>query len=75
MKLQATAEKVTISWFVYAGSEKIPHTRSMAGTWGYDATCSCGWETRTGGATRSCVEEEVQFHKSSEHGYAWKMGA
>lgn len=71
MKLVATDTKVTIKWFVYAGSEKIRYTSSMCGTWGYDAECSCGWQSRTGGATKRCVLEEVQSHKTTEHGYKW----
>jgi hypothetical protein len=52
-----------IRWYVYAGSERIPRTARMRGVWGYDVTCSCGWETRTGGATRGYVEGEVWLHK------------
>lgn len=40
-----------ISWF------------KMRGQWGYDVECSCGWKTRTGGATRSYVQFEVDLHK------------
>lgn len=56
-------------WFVYAGgwgtpTEKILHTSTMRGTWaGYDVTCSCGWESRTGGATRSSVEDDLFMHR------------
>jgi hypothetical protein len=52
-----------ISWWVYAGSERIPRTARMRGTWGYDVTCSCGWETRTGGAVKRYISDEVYFHK------------
>lgn len=52
-----------ITWWVWAGSEKIRRTAKMRGTWGYDVTCSCGWETRTGGAVRSYIESEVYLHK------------
>lgn len=55
--------KHSITWWVWAGSEKIRRTAKMRGTWGYDVTCSCGWETRTGGATRKSVSDEVYFHK------------
>lgn len=55
-----------IAWSVWGygpqGSYKIPHTANMRGTWGWDATCSCGWETRTGGATRGSVERDVWRH-------------
>jgi len=51
-------------WYVWAGNEKIPHTAQMRGLWGWDATCSCGeWESRTGGATRSAVEEMLLDHR------------
>jgi hypothetical protein len=71
MKLVATDTKVTIKWFVYAGEEKMRYTSTMRGTWGYDAECSCGWATKTGGAIRSCVLLEVQKHKRFEHNYAY----
>jgi hypothetical protein len=52
-----------IRWFVYAGDEMIPHTSKMRGTWGYDAKCSCGWKSHTGGAVRSYVRNLVDDHK------------
>jgi len=72
MKLVATDTKVTIKWFVYAGEEKIAHNATMRGTWGYDAECSCGWKTTTGGAIKSCVSEEVKWHKILDHKYTWQ---
>jgi hypothetical protein len=60
--------KARISWWVYAGSERIPRSASMRGLWNYDATCSCGWDSRTGGAVRSYVEREVWMHKRLDHG-------
>ena len=57
-----------ITWWVWAGSEKIRRTASMRGTWGYDATCSCGWETHTGGAIRSYIESEIRLHRLFEDG-------
>lgn len=52
-----------IKWFVYAGTEKIRHTSTMRGLWGYDVECSCGWVTKTGGATKSYIKDQVWFHK------------
>lgn len=57
-------------WFVYVGEgatrAKIPHTATMRGQWGYDVTCSCGeFETRTGGATRKYIEDELWMHRYS----------
>lgn len=65
-----TAHK--IRWFVYAGGwgaplVKIPRQASMRGTWaGYDAECSCGWATRTGGAVKRYITDEIWFHKFQE---------
>ncbi len=75
MKLVATDTKVTIKWFVYAGEEKMRYTSSMRGTWGYDAECSCGWQTRTGGAVKRSVLEDVKWHKIMEHNYTRTFGA
>lgn len=74
MKLVATDQKVTIKWFVYSGNEKIAHNASHQGDWGYDVECSCGWKTRTGGATRSWIADEVWYHKTQDHNYTWKVG-
>lgn len=56
-----------ISWWVYAGPERIRHTNHMRGQWGYDATCSCGWDSHTGGAVRSAVALAVWEHKFLDH--------
>lgn len=58
-------QKHSIRWWVYAGSERIPRTGIMRGQWAYDATCSCGWDSRTGGAVRCYIEREVWHHKWS----------
>lgn len=52
-----------ITWWVWAGGEKIRRTSTMRGQWGYDASCSCGWQTRTGGAVKRYIQDEVDFHK------------
>jgi hypothetical protein len=54
-----------IRWFVWAGDEMIPRTAIMRGTWGYDVKCSCGWESKTGGALERYVRSEVELHKQS----------
>ena len=59
--IQAQEHKIT--WWVYAGSERIRRTAQMRGSWGYDATCSCGWDSRTGGGTKRYVAEKVEDHK------------
>lgn len=61
----------SIRWYVYAGSERIPYTSTMRGTWGYDAVCSCGWDSKTGGGVRRWVQEKVADHKwDVENGFA-----
>ena len=58
-------------WFVYAGgygtpTEKIPHAASMRGHWpGWDVTCSCGWQTNTGGAIKAYVADKLWEHRWS----------
>ena len=71
MKLEETYKKVTIKWFVYAGEEKIRHNSTMRGTWGYDAECSCGYETKTGGGVRAWVANMMEDHKRQEHNYKY----
>ena len=60
--------KHRIQWWAYAydsegNEQKIRRSDSMRGPWGYDVTCSCGWESRTGGAIRAYVQKEVYWHK------------
>jgi hypothetical protein len=52
-----------IKWFVWAGGERMPHEASMRGAWGYDAECTCGWRSATGGAVKRHVEALVANHK------------
>lgn len=53
-----------MTWYVYAGRERIRRQASMRGTWGYDVECSCGeFVTRTGGATLRYIREQVWLHK------------
>lgn len=70
---QPQAQQHRIRWYVYTGgpnNERIPRQASMRGRWpaGYDVTCSCGWESRTGGAVQSYVRQLVWEHK---HGFSW----
>ena len=61
--------KVKISWFVVLdGGERMRRQDSMRGTWAWDATCSCGWDSRTGGAVFTAVRRAVNDHKRNEHG-------
>jgi hypothetical protein len=56
-------------WFVYAGGygqplTRIPWQATMRGHWpGYDVECSCGWESKTGGATRASVRDALDDHR------------
>lgn len=61
-----------IRWFARAGSERIPRRRGMRGRdWGWDAECSCGWATRTGGAIQARIREAIWWHRwDVEHGFA-----
>jgi hypothetical protein len=64
-KIETDANGVehAITWWVWAGGEKMRHTAQMRGQWGWDASCTCGWESRTGGATRGSVQRDVDDHK------------
>ena len=51
-------------WYGIAGSERIPRNRHMRGRdWGWDAECSCGWRTRTGGAIEARIREAIEDHR------------
>ena len=68
----ATKQAHRAQWSVYTGDrdaqglpERIRWSSKMRGAWpGFDVACSCGtWESRTGGATRGSVEEELFDHR------------
>lgn len=51
-------------WSPATGEKRmLPHQANMRGTWGWDVTCSCGWESQTGGATRGSVEDALWDHR------------
>lgn len=58
-----TTMKHRITWFVVVDGVPHRHKTTMRGSWGYDVTCSCGWQTRTGGAVRRYIREEIDIHK------------
>jgi len=70
MKLKATTEKIKIEWFavLHDGSMMRNSAGFQHNAW--DVKCSCGWETRTGGAIRSCIQTEVYKHKRFDHNYS-----
>lgn len=72
MKLVPTTDKVTIQWFavMHDGSTIRNNKGFIHNAW--DVKCSCGWESRTGGAIKACVQREVEAHKWDAHNYLWK---
>lgn len=52
-----------IRHYVHSGDTIVPRESTMRGEWPCEAKCSCGWETRTGGAVRSCIDRMVADHK------------
>jgi hypothetical protein len=56
-------ESHKIRWFVVVDGERIPRQSSMSGKWDYDATCSCGWATHTGGALENEIRRQIADHK------------
>lgn len=53
-----------MTWYVYAGTERIRRTSTMRGTWDYDAVCSCGWDSAYGGALEREVRRAVDRHRA-----------
>jgi len=75
MKLVPTNEKVQIKWFaVFSDGSKMRNNQGFVHN-AWDVTCSCGWETKTGGAIKSSVQADVDSHKTMEHNYTRKFGA
>lgn len=74
MRLHPTSEKIQIKWFVFNGNEKTRYTGGV-GYRAWEASCSCGWESHTGGAIRTAVLRDVNEHKIGQHGYTYKVGA
>lgn len=71
MKLTPTTEKVSIQWFaVLRGGEKMRNVKGFQHN-AWDAKCSCGWESRTGGAIKASVKRSVDEHKWFDHNYQW----
>jgi len=69
MKLVATEEKVTIQWFaVLSDGSKMRNTKGFS-HYAWEVKCSCGWETKTGGAIKACIAKEVWEHKYFHHDY------
>jgi hypothetical protein len=53
-----------VRWFARTATARIPRTSQMrGGDWGWDATCSCGWETGTGGGVETYVAQKIAQHR------------
>ena len=74
MKLVATDTKVTIKWFWVAqdGTKYRNNKGFIHNAW--EATCSCGWETKSGGAIKASIQRDVEDHKFFAHNYTWNFG-
>ena len=68
-KIVPTKEKVTIKWIVWHGSEKEYRSKEVKWGQGYDFECSCGFQSRTGGAILTQIQKEVYEHKLYVHDY------
>jgi hypothetical protein len=69
MKLVATTEKVQIKWFaVLSDKSKMRNNKGFIHN-AWDVECSCGWESRTGGAIKASVARDVDKHKLFVHNY------
>jgi len=69
-------DRHSVRWYVYVGHGSLedrehpeapdgfmPRTKGMSHQMGYDAICSCGWKSATGGAIKARVQEEIEGHK------------
>ena len=79
MKLVPTKEKITIKWFwVTTGGTKYRNSKGFIHN-AWDVVCSCGWESRSGGAIKASIQRDVDRHKWLSHDYEWdfskKVGA
>lgn len=64
-----TMKEHRVRWYTYVTDdngkrERIPCTSMMRGFWpGYDVVCSCGWDSETGGATKSTIQDMLLGHR------------
>lgn len=60
----ASATKHSIRWWAYIDRGRSRRTSSMKDNeFRWDATCSCGWDSGTGGAAMGEVDKMAQEHK------------
>ena len=60
-------ESIKIKWWVVQDGQRYPNQNTFRGKWAYEATCACGWDSKTGGALRSSVKQDVENHKLYDH--------
>jgi hypothetical protein len=73
MKLVPTTDKVVIQWFavLHDGTKLRNNKGFIHNAW--DVTCSCGWESKTGGAIKSYVKDLAENHKWDAHNYTYSL--
>jgi hypothetical protein len=69
MKLKAKDSKAQIKWFYVVNGQKYRYPKGLIGNKAWDATCSCGWESSTGGGVKTWVDQLVFEHKYIDHDY------
>jgi hypothetical protein len=69
MKLIAKDSKAQIKWFYFVDGKKYRMVKGLIGVNAWDATCSCGWESRVGGGVKSYLDQLVFEHKYIDHDY------
>ena len=60
-------ESINIKWWVVEDGQRFRNQSTLRGKWAYEATCGCGWDSKTGGAVRSYIQQAVSDHKSYDH--------
>lgn len=51
-----------IKWFAVWGGQRFPRQKGMLGN-SWDATCSCGWDSKSGGAIEASIKRDVANHR------------
>lgn len=64
----ANVDRPRFRWFAVYDGQRYRRQASMRGTWGWDVVCTCGWDSRTGGATRTSVLRDIDDHLLHDHG-------
>ena len=60
-------DSIKIQWWVVQDGQRFRHERTMRGKWAFEASCACGWDSKTGGALRNSVKRDVENHKFYDH--------